>query len=152
MITTFTYFIKTLVNMKNSFLSSASFSSLNSAFLFLHSSSCSDLWSSRHASPQYLTRSQSSHGINFTSSTSAMPHEAQHISLVISCDIIRPCCCCSDAMVRYIMLYVSEGVGFDIDSCAGSRRFALRMMLDLSKLRYWIYLKDLLTLKKMICK
>ena len=52
-------------------------SSLNSPARCLHASSCSDLWSFRHSSLQYLMRSQPSHGINLMSSSSGTPQEAQ---------------------------------------------------------------------------
>ena len=53
-------------------------SSRSSAARFLHASSCSGRWSSRHVSLQYWTRSQESHSFNSMSSTAAMLHEAQH--------------------------------------------------------------------------
>src|SRR5210317_2443665 len=55
------------------------FLSCNSAFRFLHSSSCSSRCPSLHLSLQYFTRSQSLHSSNnLTSSTPAMPQFAQH--------------------------------------------------------------------------
>ena len=63
-------------------------SSCNSAARFLHARKWCDLWFLRHASLQYFTRSQSVHSVNLSSSTSAMPQEAQHLEA--SASILLP--------------------------------------------------------------